>query len=297
MASAHLRRRREAELTERLVNLSALLEEENEDVPPLPIEACAEWTEADVREYYRLGGAYAPPPVEGDSSSEDNIPGGSRAQGIVAEEVTDHDSLPPAMLESEAYRVAAFRTGIPFRPDGLFPPNDALLARLAAEAQDGNLRPFEKHLVTEGALAPSRESWAAGNSAASHGLDLRTFLHLDPQGGPGHKISAAVRFGRGSAIGMGFSAHGGAIETSLDEATAELCKATQGVMCFTTEATFKLTKQVLLHRTYLIEASITKLGPGDVRVYIDASLSDADTGQVAATCSVQLANMGKLRRR
>ena len=96
---------------------------------------------------------------------------------------------------------------------------------------------------------------------------------------------------------MGFSAHGGAIETSLDEATAELCKATQGVMCFTTEATFKLKKQVLLHRTYIIEASITKLGPGDVRVYIDASLSDADTGQVAVTCSVQLANMGKLRRR
>ena len=49
MASAHMRRRREAELTERLVNLSALLEEENEDVPPLPIEACAEWRSRRLR--------------------------------------------------------------------------------------------------------------------------------------------------------------------------------------------------------------------------------------------------------
>lgn len=37
-------------------------------------------------------------------------------------------------------------------------------------------------------------------------------------------IRGAVRFGDGAAIGDGFwtSAHGGAIETVLDEATAEL---------------------------------------------------------------------------
>ena len=63
------------------------------------------------------------------------------------------------------------------RPDGLFPPGDALLAELGAQART---HAFEKHLA--GRRAPAellpRGSWASGNAAARAGLDLRLFYQV-----------------------------------------------------------------------------------------------------------------------
>lgn len=53
----------------------------------------------------------------------------------------------------------------------------------------------------------------------------------DPAAGePFGTIRGAVRFGDGAAIGDGYymSAHGGSIETALDEATAELVRTAGG---------------------------------------------------------------------
>ena len=77
----------------------------------------------------------------------------------------------------EGYRQRAFADGIPFRPHGLFPPQDALLRLLAA---DPRLRCFEKHLPGEAApyeLLP-KGGWATGDAAAKNGMDLRLFYKV-----------------------------------------------------------------------------------------------------------------------
>lgn len=69
--------------------------------------------------------------------------------------------------------------GLCCRPDGLFPPGDALLAELGAQA---GARAFEKHLA--GRNSPhellARGSWTSGNAAALAGLDLRLFYQVSP---------------------------------------------------------------------------------------------------------------------
>lgn len=59
-------------------------------------------------------------------------------------------------------------------------------------------------------------------------------------------IQGAVRFGDGACVGTGYymSAHGGSIETALDEATAELAKCEYVPMVTTRQATFQITKPV-----------------------------------------------------
>jgi len=302
---------RHLEMTERLGNLALVLAEEEEDgggeVPEIPDEAPETWTEEEIREYYRSRGARKPTrettrggleQQRPSTSSECGLAGGTRSENEGKRQ--EERNLDVKNTGPEAYRSAAIESGIAFRPHGLFPPGDALLSKLCGES---HLRPFEKHLLDEEErVVAARQSWAAGNSACASGLDLRCFIDLQSltAGGSdgdttvGSRLSAAVRFGDAASIGNGFSAHGGAIETSLDEATAELAKMTQGVMCFTTEANFKLKQKVELHKTYLIEATVTKLGIRGMRVFIEAELKDPDSGQVAALCSVQMANMAKV---
>ena len=229
-----------------------------------------------------------------------SVPGGARAVNVHANAIPANAIDVTASPNASAYQESAFASGIPFRPHGLFPPSDPLLERLA---KDPDLRPFEKHLIdpSNNGLVIAEGSWASGDSAAVGGrIDLRCFLRLSPSvadtDGAGAKLEAAVRFGDSASIGNGMSAHGGAIETALDEATAELCKATQGPMCLTTTAEFKLKKQVALHETHLIEAEIVKLGIRGMRIFVDATMKDGG-GQVVAQCSAQLANMTKLQRR
>lgn len=71
-----------------------------------------------------------------------------------------------------------FADGIPPRPNGLFPPNDPLLRRLAA---DPNCHPFEKHLPGEQdcyELLLPNGGWATGDTAAARGVDLRLFYKV-----------------------------------------------------------------------------------------------------------------------
>ena len=88
---------------------------------------------------------------------------------------TERPPLPPAYAPCRAPQ--AFRHGIPFRPRGLFPPADPLLARLAA---DPRLRPFEKHMSGLGGPSEAlpRGGWATGDAAAAAGLDLRLFFQV-----------------------------------------------------------------------------------------------------------------------
>ena len=190
------------------------------------------------------------------------------------------------------YKAQAKLDGIPFRPDGLFPPGDALLRQLSSTAGSW---PFEKHLP--GAVTPYEMlpygGWITGNAAAQRGIDLRMFYQepLEPGQGNGNLL-AAVRFGDGAAIGTGdfyLSAHGGAIETCLDEATAELGKCDFAPFLATKEITFQILRPVPLHTTLLVRCKITQLK--GIRCYVSGTIETVDTHEVLSSCTAQLVDM------
>jgi acyl-CoA hydrolase len=310
-------RRRHEELSARLINLAAVLAEEAEEegteeeqMPELPEQAIYTWTEDDVRNFYRTKGREAPAQNlfefdnlaidgHGESSFSLSLPGGTvkaRNEESHAQQrqLSSEDIENPP--DGPSYFNAVTLAGLELRQDGLFPHNDPVLTRLS---HDPHMKPFEKHLLDEEEkMCSARKSWASGNCAAKHGLDLRCFIdeRFSREDTVGARLRAVVRFGNAASIGNGLSAHGGAIETALDEATAELAKATQGVMCYTTSANFQLKQKVDLHTTYEVECEVTKVGPRGLRIFIEAAMKDHQ-GQPAALCSVQLANMAKVPRR
>jgi hypothetical protein len=159
--------------------------------------------------------------------------------------------------------------------------------------------PFQKHLLDgEGEQALVEQSWAAGDSAAHHGLDMRTYLH-----GPtadlesGNRLTAAVRFGEGAAIGSGhwLSAHGGAISTALDEATAELVKITHAPLATTAEISYKLTRPVDLNVSHRIECEVTEVRGEGLKIVVKGELFNPDQ-ILCATCTATLANLQMLRK-
>lgn len=206
------------------------------------------------------------------------------------------------------YKAASKKDGIPFRPHGLFTQDDAVLQKLDA---DPNCWPFEKHLP--GPDSPyqllKQGGWITGTQAAKRGIDLRLF-YCEPSSsssavdGPGArgdngtqqqergKLLGALRFGDGAAIGTGpfyLSAHGGAIETVLDEATAELAKVEFQPFVSTREATFSIKRPVPLNESLLVECIVTEVK--GLRCWVEGHIKSADGVHVLASCNAQLVDM------
>lgn len=264
------------------------------------------------------------------------LPGGTRLQSAGA---GNGSAAPPPVVvsnqlacEAAGYRKAVTSRGILVRPNGLFPPGDAVLTRLSASSS---------HLAFEKALpGPNspyeglpRGGWATGDAAARAGLDLRLFLVCDgaseitigePDAGAGaatnptssslssppssscfpgrFSLLGAVRFGDGAGIGDGFylSAHGGAVETCLDEATAELAKCAWTPLLSTVEASFRLKKAVPLHKTLEVRCSIKDVK--GLRCFVEGGIYDVGEGDgeagrggvQLATCAATLVDLKRL---
>ncbi|KAK9833287.1 hypothetical protein WJX81_003342 [Elliptochloris bilobata] len=76
-------------------------------------------------------------------------------------------------------------------------------------------------------------------------------------------FGGAARLGEGASIGNGFwmTAHGGAVETLLDEATAELGKLEFSPMLATIEISFRIVKAVPLHTTLRLDCEACTFWP------------------------------------
>jgi hypothetical protein len=294
---------REAELVERLGALADVLTEEAEEEgrapAELPEDAPWRWTEVEIRTFFRTevpAGRSPGPPLDGARPVCSIV---SQFQAGGANEAV---KPPQALLRAQqvvtarGYAAAALRNGIPERLCNLFPSDDPLLACLNS---DPSLMPFQKHLLDgEGEQALVEQSWAAGDSAAHHGLDMRTYLHghtADLESG--NRLTAAVRFGEGAAIGSGhwLSAHGGAISTALDEATAELVKITHAPLATTAEISYKLTRPVDLNVSHRIECEVTEVRGGGLKIVVKGELFNPDE-LLCATCTATLANLQMLRK-
>jgi acyl-coenzyme A thioesterase PaaI-like protein len=208
-------------------------------------------------------------------------------------------------LTSARYRAAAFAHGVPFRANGLFPLGDRLLTELAA---DPNLRAFQKNVLSyhETPESPDAdavvsyrvaESWAHGDGAARAGLDLRCFYReTSDQNKTGPSLTAAFRLGDGAAIGkFAFTnAHGGSIETVLDETTAELVKCFRAPNCATTELRAKILKPVALHKTYRVDCWIASAT--QFRLRTEGKITDPEDGTTYATCEATLADLSAIEK-
>ena len=299
---------REAELAERLAALADVLAEEAEGAggPPaeeLPEEAPWRWTEAQIRGFFREGGAPAPAAA---APAGPGVPREAPRFSIVSDvQVPSSTPAPPKPEALERaqksttprlYAAAALQSGIPPRVCSLFEAADPLLERLE---NNRALLPFQKHLLDgSGQHVLVGQSWAAGESAAQHGLDMRTFLHgPTAELGAGNRLTAAVRFGKGASIGAGhwLSAHGGAISTALDEATAELVKITHAPLATTAEISYQLKRPVELNVTHRIECEVLEVRGGGLKILVKGELLDPDD-RLCASCTAVLANLQMLRK-
>ena len=271
-----------------------------QDVPLPPDDEIPSWSETEVRSYFSSGGCERP------ELRDIGLPGGGRDIAFGCDRC--HPENAPQVngktsdlfLTPTNYRAAAFKHGIPFRKNGLFPIKDALLTALA---KDKTTTPFCKNVVafeSSGDINQMRfevaESWANGDGAAMAGLDLRCFYRGKTSTNQFGTLIAAFRLGSGAAIGkeMYTSAHGGSVETVLDETTAELVKCARAPNCATTELTAKILKPVSLHKTFKVECEIVSVT--DFRARTKATITDPETGAVYATCDATLADIGAILR-
>ena len=294
------------QLRELQAKLVKALQEEYfcEDLEPPP--AAFGWDADTLRKYFEDGGveAAAPPASSAASADQGRDPKPGQPGGGLEQPATSF-SVPPMALPAAGgmellplvsgadgvarYQANILATGIPPRRFGLFPPDDALLKRLTTTH-----KPYTKalpHLTADGtfAFATVADGWASGESAARHGMDLRMFI----KPGAEQKLVGALRFSDYAMIGRGApnsSIHGGAVETALDEATAECAKSKLYSVAVTTSIEFKITKAVQPQTTYLVECEVTKK-MSDIRHEIMGYIKDADGKVTVATAKAVLADL------
>mmetsp|Transcript_7011 Transcript_7011/g.15993 ORF Transcript_7011/g.15993 Transcript_7011/m.15993 type:complete len:328 (+) Transcript_7011:103-1086(+) len=312
-ASASAAAARDAELTMRLRNLSMVLEEELEDsgddVPELPPDACETWTEASIRTFFRTNGTvlpdsqdHAPAPASSQEEEEKNMdplqPGGGITQNQATLNYADMPSTDPvwARVDTAEYQRVARLRGIPFRPNGLMPPGDDVMKACVKRANQTNGFPFQKLLVYPQSqqLDVAQVSWATGDKAAAAGLDLRYFFEPTTK-----RVFGAIRFSEQACIGAesGLGAHGGAVQTALDEMMGEVGKIAWQPLCLTSEFTCRMKKPGTLNETMHIEAWIKPdtAKPESVMVTTCAEVKNAK-GEVVATAEAKQVDLAKLSR-
>jgi len=188
---------------------------------------------------------------------------------------------------AEGYRAQCKKDGHGQSGTTLFPPGDALLQSLSSNP---SLWPFEKHLP--GYQGPyeilPKGGWITGSDAVSkRGIDLRLFYDEDTG-----MVKGCVRFDSNASIGKGFSlpVHGGAIETVLDESTAEMGKIAAFPFLATRKISFEIKKLVPTDISLYVECSLVNIKGLRCRVHgkiLDAMVN----GAVLAECDAELVNM------
>ena len=195
------------------------------------------------------------------------------------------------MGDLKGYQAQVIRDGIPQRRAGLFPPNDDFLNML------GNLgwKPCTKglpHRTVDGGyeFATAEGSWVAGEHAIEHGMDLRWFIK---EGFEDQTLTAAVRFSADAMVGRGLatSIHGGAVETCLDEATAELAKSKLFPLATTAKIDFKISKPLEPNVTYRVYCHVLSENVKGISYDVAGEITDAAQDSVKyATCVAKMAN-------
>ena len=225
-------------------------------------------------------------------------PGGGRAQPepfVVPPADVPGESQEKLLGDVKRYQSQVIRDGIPARKAGLFPAGDEFLLML----MNTGWKPCTKGLIgptVDGGYAymATPDGWASGDNAIQHGMDLRWFIH-EGFGAKkeGETLMGAVRYSESACIGRGFgtSVHGGAVETCLDEATAELAKTKLFPQATTAKIEFKINKPVQPHVTYRVFCEVTKENVPNVSYEVRGEITEAmSETNVLAVCNAKMAN-------
>ena len=98
----------------------------------------------------------------------------------------------------------------------------------------------------------------------------------------------------------GSSVHGGAVETALDEATAELAKSKLFPVATTVKIEFKIARPVRPQTTYRVECEMSKCWTENLKYDVAGAIKeverDAHTGKevVLASCVATMANPAQI---
>jgi len=173
----------------------------------------------------------------------------------------------------------------------LYPLDDRLLHDYVTSP---HLKPFEKHLPNARSPYEPLENggFVTGREAVTQrGIDLRLFFDESAR-----KVVGLVRFDeRNASIGAGFglSVHGGAIQTALDEATAEAGKMFAFPFLATRKISHEIRKPVPSERTLVVKTAVT--GIAGLRCFVSGEICDVDddtgTEVVLASAEAELVNM------
>ena len=191
---------------------------------------------------------------------------------------------------ADGYRAAALATGRTSAAS-LYPLDDRLLH---VYVNSPHLKPFEKHLPNARSPYEPLEDggFVTGKEAVTQrGIDLRLFFDESAR-----KVVGLVRFDeRNASIGAGYglSVHGGAIQTALDEATAEAGKMLAFPYLATRRISHEIRKPVPSERTLAVKTAVT--GIKGLRCFVSGEICDVDddTGAevVLASAEAELVNM------
>ena len=105
-----------------------------------------------------------------------------------------------------------------------------------------------------------------------------------------------VRFGAKAMIGEPhmMSAHGGAVEALMDEATAELMKIKVSPNTVTRNFHAQIMKPIEPFQTMTVECRTVKEASGGLLVTIDGFLRDATGRVLLAKASAEMVNLSKM---
>ena len=146
------------------------------------------------------------------------------------------------------------------------------------------------------AFFPAEHGWASGENCIAHGMDLRLFIK------PGFEepleLIAGVRFSDYAKIGYGLkftSVHGGAVESCLDEATAECAKSKLFPLATTSKIEFKIKRPLVPNTTYRVYCKVVQERVKGLMYEVSGEITDTKTEtDVYATCLATMANPSKL---
>ena len=108
-----------------------------------------------------------------------------------------------------------------------------------------------------------------------------------------YSLTAAVRFSQYAEIGRGYGIgiHGGAIETCLDESTAECAKSKLFPMATTSDISFKIQKPVMANTTYRVYCKVVKERLKGIAYEVSGEITDTEKPEIKfATCTCTMVN-------
>lgn len=176
----------------------------------------------------------------------------------------------------------------------LFTADDPVLRRAAR-----GRAPYAKHLLQRTpdgkfTFKPTQKGWTIGRKAAESGLEYRAFFE---PGSAKRKTFGAVRFSssaRADEDGFDDFVHGGAIQSLLDEATAECAMATVCVLPTTAEASFKILKKVVPDKSLLFECEVVEELIPKIKFKVVGKLLEPESDALLAQCTATIANIGAI---